>query len=114
MVTSLNVNNLTQNRYRHMVEYDNQLILFTDGARYAYVLLTIVGVSLNAYVLFRLVTLACVDKKRFRNGTGLPLTTMCFADLITMLSIIIEVCITALLSSHSLPLIVRSLHCKVN
>lgn len=109
----MNVENLTLNQWEEIDQFDRQLMLFTDVTRYVYVLLAIIGVLLNAYVLIRLVILACIDKQRFRNGTGLPLAAMCLADLLTMLSIIMEVFISAFITPNSLPAMIRSLLCKV-
>ena len=109
----MNVGNLTLNQREKIDDFERRLGLFTDVARYLYVLLTVVGVLLNTYVLIRLVILACTYKQRFRNGTGLPLAAMCLADLLTMLSIITEVFISAFITPNSLPAMIRSLLCKV-
>jgi hypothetical protein len=101
--------------HRQMTEFDKRLVLFTEATRYIYVLLTVLGVLLNAYVLLRTIALSCykTNRHRLRNSTGLAISTVCVADLLTLLLIIVEVAINKFLASNSLPIAIRSTHCKV-
>ncbi|KAI6175832.1 hypothetical protein M3Y97_00732300 [Aphelenchoides bicaudatus] len=82
-------------------------------AGYAYILLTITGIILNAYVVTRLVQLALNDYQRFKRGCGLPLAAMSISDLCSLFSIIFVVIISGFLPPNFFSTAMHSAHCKI-
>jgi hypothetical protein len=107
---------MTGNGYdeRAASTFEQTLMTVTVVTGYIYVLLTMVGIALNAYVLFWLTVLACKDKERFINGCGMPLAAMSLADTLSLISIVVTVLFAAFFPPHLVTDAMRTTQCKVS
>lgn len=79
-----------------------------------YIFLSLSGIALNVFVLWRLIILAKQKRVLFMTGCGLPLTAMTAADLLSLLSTVGSIffpLLVALLDPSSL---IKDWQCKVS
>ncbi|KAE9550923.1 hypothetical protein FO519_005859 [Halicephalobus sp. NKZ332] len=105
-------NTVSHPQHLNISDFHRTLSKITVGAGYVYMLLTILGVVLNAGVLIRLAQLAYSDYDRFHNGCGLPLAAMSAADLTSLMSIIVTVVLSTYFPPYFFASWARSLQCK--
>uniref|UniRef100_A0A914WUA9 G-protein coupled receptors family 1 profile domain-containing protein n=1 Tax=Plectus sambesii TaxID=2011161 RepID=A0A914WUA9_9BILA len=98
---------------REVSNMEMVLMTVTVVTGYLYVLLTAVGIALNAYVLFWLAVLAVKDRDRFINGCGMPLAAMSLADMLSLISIVVTVLFAAFFPPDLVTDAMRTVQCKV-